>query len=186
MRVMLNLLRLLVVIGGALSCANALATQGMKFTCNPKPQAATLTLEGVTIVDYTSGTEVPEGVDTSNPIRYRCQTPAGLVRIHVAMRPASERGECGLDPGGDLTLWIEGMQVLRRLPVNNDCFTSIKTAELTLISTQERRWSLRLCGPVRTTIGQPIRTKCIERDFVPSKDQPIFDLKSFETEMKRP
>ena len=175
---------LVLACASALFTTGALATQGMKFDCMPKA-GTVLRFEGVTIVDYTDGTEVPPGVDIGNPIRFRCKTPAGVIRVSVAMRPPG-RGECGLDPGGDMTLSINGVQVMRRVPVNNSCFTSAKTGELTLVNAGEGRWHLRLCGPVRRTTREAPTDKCIERGLVPSKEQPVFDLESFEAEMMRP
>jgi hypothetical protein len=176
--------RVVVALTAAMFCGSALATQGMKFNCKPQSNGTILEFEGVTIVDYTDGTKVPPDLHTTNPIRFRCQSPAGLIRVHVEMQAPRERGECGLAPGGELSLSMEGIQVLRRIPANNACFTSVKTGKLSLIDAKKRTWRLELCGPVRDS--RRLTHKCIERIFVPSKKQPVFDLESFEEEMMRP
>jgi hypothetical protein len=180
--------RVAVVLTAAAFCGSALATQGMKFNCKPMPDGTILQFEGVTIVDYTDGTKIPPDVYTTNPIRFRCQSPAGLIRLHVEMYAPRERGECGLDPGGDLSLSIEGIQVVRRVRANVACFTSVKTGKLSLMDAKKRTWRLELCGPVRGPIRDTrgITEKCIERRFIPSKEQLVFDLESFEEEMLRP
>ena len=110
------------------------------------------------------------------PFDHSCKVQGADVRVWGQIFEPRERGECGADPGGKISVSVNGVPILHFMNIGNGCFPSLWRATLSLSHGDAGKSArLVLCGFNRFGVWSGTEAKCGTRSApvtVPTEGKP--------------
>lgn len=79
------------------------------------------------------------GLYSPRNLKYTCKLPETTFELVATQPPASERGMCGASPTASFSLFLNGKEWFRNVPINEGCFDRLSVTSITM-SVGKRGW----------------------------------------------
>jgi hypothetical protein len=174
------------------------AITGVRVHCSKALGQLTFTAQTVSPEEYEVGvpekvrkaflqSALAEGLIIEGPHQLVCNLHGTTLTTRVTIYPPSERGECGANPGGHISI-ASGNQPILSVPIGNACFASAWSGTIAIpgpYADKNSRAGLNVCGYARLNSQRDKQPTCIGQLLSIGDDPtPPFELRELEAMLK--